>query len=139
MKVRSLHLANYAEVRDSLVYELGAYPEWWTVTELPQQFNMSLVLVLELHSDELSVEHVIQVQMTPPDGQTAIPIAEVRVNREASADHPEGGTYLQPVVFNFGIEFRVLGVHEFQVWRNGAELDRMGLAVRAATVTFTPS
>src|SRR5438045_426805 len=75
VRVHSAFLANHAEVRDSLAYVLGGFPEWWTVTELPSSAFLAMVVVLQLERFEIEHEHSFDLVVTRESETT--PIAKV--------------------------------------------------------------
>lgn len=130
MKVHSFHIANSAEVRDSLLYELGGYPEWWNVSSLPFASSLALVLVVEHEAPDLGNEQVVEISLRRPSSQDADEIGKIQMRRDHDGDHPEGAPFIQVVVFPFWIEFKDIGPHEFVATQNGSAIGTASLAVR---------
>lgn len=70
MKVSSLFLANAAEVRDGLLYALGAFPEWLSVPAVPGRLLYSVVIALDLEEADLGRRQHLYLHLVRPDGKS---------------------------------------------------------------------
>jgi hypothetical protein len=133
VKVNSFYLANYAEVRDSLVYSMGGFPEWWTVHTLPSVSTLAVVLVAELTKDELPTDHRLDLMLVRPSARDeGEQIASVQFRHAPNENADLEGPFFQPIVFNFGVEFREEGRHEFAVIHETHALAAMSVHAQLA-------
>jgi len=130
MRVRDFFLANYAEVKDSLAYVLGAFPEWWTVPSIPQVSLLFIVALLEYEESELHTNFKFDIHLQRPDGETVV-LASVQTHRGVAPNDVPGSPRYQPVLVGSNIEFRGLGLHQFVLLSEAnAELARASIMVR---------
>jgi hypothetical protein len=127
VRVHSAFLANSAEVKDTLAYVLGGFPEWWTVPALPASAFLAMVVVLELRDDEVDQEYTFDLVVDRLGDTT--PIAQVRSKRGRS-DRAPGAPILHVIAVNFIVQFETEGPHDFVLLSYGVQLARVPLLVR---------
>lgn len=113
MRVEAAFLANYAEVRGSLGYISGAFPEWWNVTELPSVHQLAAVLLISLDDHELGTKQTVDFGVMRPGADDVELLARAEFERLRDPDAPAGTSPTEKIVLNMHFEFQSLGVHRF--------------------------
>jgi len=129
MKVTNAFLANYVEVRDSLAYVAGAFPEWWDVPRVPSIGMLFVVVTIELQVHELNTTFNFVLRVDRPDG-TATVLSGINTMRGPSLRDVPGAPFFQIVPIGTNVEFREAGRHELVLLREAQELARVPFAVR---------
>jgi hypothetical protein len=141
VKVNNAFLANHAEIRESLAYVSGAFPEWWEVFQLPATANVFVVFVVELDDDELQSPIECVLDLEHPGG-TIQSVANVLVNSSPRGERVTGAPNFQIVAVSTLVEFLQSDRHEFTIRSGEERLARVPFAVRvkpqpAGTAVFT--
>jgi hypothetical protein len=110
MKVRDFFLATHTEVRDSLGFITGAFPEWWTVPGIPATTRMDFMVVFDYTEDLNEVGH-FHIDHHAPDAD--VRIVSIQASRGATPRDAAGGPRYQPFAFEAELTFNKVGLHEF--------------------------
>lgn len=113
VQIESAFFANHAEVRDSLLFASGAYPEYWTLPELPGNTALTLVLVVRLEIDENDREFTWSVTASSPRGE-ATKVGQINTKRGGVLAE-DGSPLYQIIAAPLVIEFKVAGLHSFTI------------------------
>jgi hypothetical protein len=133
VKVTNAFLANYVEVRDSLAYVAGAFPEWWDVPQLPSTGMLFVVVTIELQADELNTTFNFILRVDRPDSTTTV-LSGVNAMRGPSLQDVHGAPYFQIIPIGSNVEFRETGRHELVLSAPDKEVARIPFAVRIVPV-----
>lgn len=137
VEIRNAFVATFAEIRKGTAQILGAFPEWWAVSELPQQTTFYVVVQLELERSEVGKPMALFVWIRRPDGTREGPLvtsrAERHLSKDARPDDPIHCLHMIPVTVTLGAE----GRHTFEVLvdqpsRNAPFLIPIGVRVLSA-------
>lgn len=128
VEIANAFVANYVEVRGSLAYIMGAFPEWWSVPALPSRQVLGFVVVAQLEDHELAKRMELEIAITDPDGKTdpLTKFAFVRGTGGAEVPAPKW----QTVPTSLSIEFRMEGEHRISVSSEGNVLASVPLGLR---------
>ncbi|HVC15570.1 MAG TPA: hypothetical protein VND62_12015 [Acidimicrobiales bacterium] len=128
MRVDSFFLANYAEQRGGLANILGAFPEWWTVPNVPCRMAVGFVLVQDLDEAELESAYSIHLYIRPdttppPDDSTPLGIVETLPRRTSPIW--QGAPTRNLIAHRFPVEFAQHGLHRVtaRIWEQGSEAE----------------
>lgn len=110
MKVRNAFLANYGEVRESLAFISGAFPEWWYLPDLQQSPHMQLIAQLQFDEDELDREFEFQLHLRRPNGSEDS-LGIVKSTRERSELDPPDAPKYQIWTLQLVLRFDEAGLH----------------------------
>ena len=130
MRIVSAAIANFVEVRDSMLYMLGGFPEWWNVTQLPTAIIMGVGVVVEIEPAELSQDLMLDVAIRAVDGED-LADGRAKFRRDEEDGHIANSPYYVPLAWNFAYEVIAPGPHEVAISNDGLllELVRFGLRV----------
>jgi hypothetical protein len=128
VRISSAFVANSAEVKDGLAYVMGAFPEWWTLTELPADSTLAFVFVVEMDDWELGQQFQFLIRMDHPE-QSSDTLAVIQYSRPA--DNQQTGTPIRQVVaVPVVAHFRSRGMHTFRVTHQENLVASVSLYVR---------
>jgi Family of unknown function (DUF6941) len=124
MKLGFLLLSDHSESVNGKIYALGAGWNQLRFPELPQEFNFSIALGLDVPWDETNRQHTMTLHVEDPDGE--------RLGDEFSLDFEAGrppGSVAgqeQRIVLSLGARtvFSASGPHAVVVGVGGDEIDR---------------
>jgi hypothetical protein len=132
MELGFLLLSDHSESINGKVYAMGAGWNQLRFPELPQEFNFSIALGLDVPWDETNRQHTMTLHIEDPDGE--------RLGDEFSLDfetgRPPGSVpgQEQRIVLSLGARtaFSASGPHAVVVKVGGEELDRARFYVTQA-------
>lgn len=117
MKVRDFFLANHAEVHDSLCFVSGAFPEWWTVLQLPASERVTFVFLLD-YTDDPDETGGFQIEHHEPNlSIEPSTLFALQASRGTTERDIPGAPRLQPVAISSDITFQGIGLHTFTLHR----------------------
>jgi hypothetical protein len=114
MKVRDFFLADYADVKDSLAFISGAFPEWWTVVQIPAPATIYVVLLLD-YTEEPDELAYFDVEVHGP--KSDVHLFSLQAKRGATDRDTPGGPRFQPVALQAHVTFQEVGLHQFILFR----------------------
>ena len=122
LRLASGFIANYVEVRDSILYVSGGFPEWWTVTSLPSTSVLGIGLVVEFEPEDLNIVHSVTAAVRRVDG-AALVVAGDSIRRKEAADRPADSPIHMCLASTVLVEFSEEGRHEVEVrWTDRDQL-----------------
>lgn len=135
MKVTNAFLANYAELRESLIFASGASPEWWTVPALNVPSLIAFVATIRLEESEIGKTYNFILELEPPEGSKA-GLAFFNSRRDLSPNETFDGPVYSIFALNFPVPFNTVGLFNFVLSTSGEsgveEIARVPLLIRMA-------
>jgi len=117
-------LANYAEVRDGLLYVLGAGWTNYTVSALPADIVGQVILILDVDDASNGVNAVLTVDVVDPKGSTVL-------HDQVPVEFTSTDAVIRiPVVYGLQAHVSDAGVHEVSASLGGTEIVRLPFEVR---------
>lgn len=130
MRLTTAMLANYAEVRDSLLFICGGSPEWWTLTAPPPTVaTLHMATMAEWEPDEIDRPFEMQITLLSPSGEQRPPFPLI-LPWQHSEDYVAGAPLYRPLVFQFPVEFHEVGRHSIRIAGGNDELALIHFGVR---------
>jgi hypothetical protein len=118
MRLKTAMVANYAEVRDSLLYISGGGAEWWRLAEMASVQRLAVVVSVELEDADLDItQHVLIGVRRPSDDGPGELLAAAEFTR--SREEGESGGVVQNMAINLPVEFHEYGTHWFVIRATG--------------------
>jgi hypothetical protein len=109
MKLRSAFLANHAEVRESLAFVSGAFPEYWRTPALNAPQIVAFVANLEFEESEIGKTFNFLLGLQPPQGA---PIGLAYFNSQMDNNQTGEPRYFIAAL-NLTVAFSTVGVYNF--------------------------
>lgn len=136
MKVTNAFLANHAEIRDSLVFASGAFPEWWMIPNLTMAQPLAFVATIEMEGSEIGKTYNFILGLEAPEAATT-GLAFFTSRRDLVPDETTDAPIYNIFALNFLVPFGTVGLHHFVLsisQENGIEeIARVPLLVKIAS------
>jgi hypothetical protein len=122
VQIKNALLASYAEVRGGTVQVVGAFPEWFALTQRPSNAILYVVIQAQLESeDEMEREFRFQISLKRPDRMVADPPAVI-IQTKRGLSAPEARPYDPIYLFvctPLPLTLADEGAHEIQISAEG--------------------
>lgn len=130
MKLDWAMLANYAEVREGLVFVTGGGIDTVHTPQLPALLNATILVRLLLHRTEANKQHSIEIEITDEDGSTVAKV-QAGVMVPLNPDTPVGWDIPGMVALNIhGLQLRKEGRYAVEISADGAHLRTLNLRTK---------
>ena len=129
MRAATAMLANAAEVREGLLYVLGGGIEQLWVSELPTEVAPTVIVSLELETDDLGKAFQPRLIVLDPAGEALVDVEmpPALPEREVGGDDDAA---LFPMVFTVGMQVLRQGRHELRLVVGDTEIAALRFTVR---------
>jgi uncharacterized protein DUF6941 len=130
MKLDWAMLANYAEVREGLVFVTGGGIDTVQTQQLPAVLNATILVRLLLHRTEANKQHSLELEITDEDGNT---IAKVQagVMVPVAPDVPVGWDIPSMVALNIhGLQLAKEGRYAVEISADNVHLRTLNLRTK---------
>ena len=130
MKLDWALLANYAEVRDGLVFVTGGGIDTVQTPELPAILNATILVRLLLHRTEANKPHALELEITDEDGRTVAKV-QAGVNVGLNPDMPLGWDLPSVVALNIhGLRLEKEGRYAVEISADNVHLRTLNLRTK---------
>ena len=130
MKLDWAMLANYAEVREGLVFVTGGGIDTVQTPQLPALLNATILVRLLLHRTEANKQHSIEIEITDEDGSTVAKV-QAGVMVPVNPDTPVGWDIPSMVALNIhGLQLLKEGRYAVELSADGAHLRTLNLRTK---------
>lgn len=130
MKLDWAMLANYAEVREGLVFVAGGGIDTVQTQQLPALLNATILVRLLLHRTEANKQHSIELEITDEDGATVAKV-QAGVMVPLHPDVPVGWEIPSMVALNIhGLHLTREGHYAVEISADGAHLRTLNLRTK---------
>ena len=130
MKLDWAMLANYAEVREGLVFVTGGGIDTIQTPQLPALLNATILVRLLLHRTEANKQHSLELEITDEDGATVAKV-QAGVMVPVTPDMPLGWDVPSMVALNIhGLQLAKEGRYAVEISADNVHLRTLNLRTR---------
>jgi len=130
VRIVSAFICNYVEVQSALLYAQGAFPEWWTVPEVPCEQMLGLALVAEVEPSEIDTRFNLQLAVRREGDPSVQGHGEINFCRGASGQYVAGAPLYLGLPLRLGVRFDDVGPHRITILHNAEEVADIRFGVR---------
>ncbi len=130
MKLDWAILANYAEVREGLVFVTGGGIDTVQTPKLPALLNATILVRLLLHRTEANKQHSVELEITDEDGATVAKV-QAGVMVPLRPDTPVGWDIPSMVALNIhGLQLAKEGRYAIEISADGSHMRTLNLRTK---------
>ena len=130
MKLDWAMLANYAEVRDGLVFVTGGGIDTVQTPQLPAVLNATILVRLLLHRTEANRQHALELQINDEDGNTVAKV-QAAVTVPVNPETPVGWDIPSMVALNIhGLHLAREGRYAIEISADNVHLRTLNLRTK---------
>jgi|SRR5215467_10412316 len=130
MKLDWAMLANYAEVRDGLVFVTGGGIDTVQTPKLPAILNATVIVRLLLHRTEANKPHAVEIEIMDEDGRSVAKV-QAGVMVHLNPETPVGWDVPSTVALNIhGLQLQNEGRYSVEISADNAHLRTLNLRTK---------
>ena len=138
MKLDWAMLANYAEVRDGLVFVTGGGIDTIQTPKLPAVLNATILVRLLLHRTEANKQHSLDLEITDEDGTTVAKV-QAGVTVPVFQDVPVGWDIPSMVALNIhGLQLAKEGRYAIEISADNVHLRTLNMRTKVNPQASAP-
>jgi hypothetical protein len=131
VRILSAFIGGHVETQNSLVYVHGGFPEWWTLTEIPSQAILGLVIVAEVERDEIDTQFDLFITINRLEGEGSdLGTLNLQFCRGESGSFVAGAPLYQNIAYNISVRFEEVGPYRISIKHEGEEVGDIRFGVR---------